>query len=94
MKTNKKAVEILKELLLDSIGDNREEAVKELARYKKHFACILDYNVYAYGNILPYYSQIREFFEKQGVEYPSDTEKLDRMFKVYVREAVDSILTK
>lgn len=79
----------------DYILDEEDvDSVKtELARYKRTFPMATDYNWYMYGNILPYYTQIREFMEKNGMEAPEDNSRLQKTFCVYVRKAIDAILT-
>lgn len=72
--------------------DNVAEIVHELERYRKEFRSETDYNWYSYGNILPYYYQIEEFYKECGVPCPSDTEEMLIDFKKHIRIAIDCIL--
>ena len=86
--------------LLLNVWDTQEESIRELERYKKTFPKETDYNVYQYGNILPYTAEIIRFYQMNGVNI-DDTELEDdefydyviRRFKYDVGQAVDEILT-
>lgn len=86
--------------LVDAIADyiledeNKEEVVAELKRYKSEFRSEPDYNWYRYGNILPYYSQIREFYKNHGFLANEDNELLCEDFCYHVGKAIDKILAE
>jgi hypothetical protein len=89
-KLNKKLMEAIKDYILED--ENREEVVAELKRYKKEFGREPDYNWYRYGNILPYYSQIRDFYNKLNVPCSDDNEIMCNDFCYHVGKAIDNIL--
>lgn len=72
--------------------ENKEEVIAELKRYRKEFRNIPDYNYYRYGNILPYYSQIRDFYKEHGFACNDDNELLCEDFCYHVGKAIDKIL--
>lgn len=90
MKINNTLVKAIKDYILED--EDREQIVNELRRYKREFPSVLDYNWYKYGNILPYYSQIAEFYRKNGVEPPEYNEVLQKHFEGHIRIAIDEIL--
>lgn len=92
MIVNNTLVKAIKEYILSDV--NREEIVNELNRYKKEFSSVLDYNWYMYGNILPYYSDIRAFYNKNGVTFSDDSDELLLHFKFHIRYAIDEILAE
>lgn len=87
---NMEIVKAIKDYILE--GVDKEETVSELRRYKKEFWSEPDYNWYRYGNILPYYSQIRDFYAEHGVEASEDDEVLCMYFCRCVGKAIDLIL--
>lgn len=89
MKVNK-LVDAIKDYILED--ENKEEVIHELRRYKLEFGMVKDYNWYNYGNILPYYSQIREFYLKNGVTPSENNDILLEHFKLNLRKAIDKIL--
>ena len=86
--------------LVDAIADyiledeNKEEVIAELKHYKREFRSEPDYNWYRYGNILPYYSQIRDFYEDNGFIANEDNELLCEDFCYHVGKAIDKILAE
>lgn len=71
------------------------DAKKELQRYVKEFATEKDYNYYAYGNCRVYYEDLRNFFAEGGYEkLPLSDCKVERMYKKYIRRAINKILSK
>ena len=90
MLVNNTLVKAIKDYILSD--ENREEIVNELNRYKKEFSSVLDYNWYMYGNILPYYSDIREFYNKNGFTCNENNDELLHHFRFHTRRAIDSIL--
>ena len=89
-RTNETLVNAIKDYILQD--EDRKEIVSELKRYKKEFRNIPDYNWYRYGNILPYYSQIRNFYEENKVKASSDDIKMCEDFCFHVGKAIDAIL--
>lgn len=89
-RTNTTLVEGIKKYILED--EDREEVVAELKRYKKEFRAEPDYNWYRYGNILPYYSQIRDFYISLNVPCSDDNEIMCNDFCYHVGKAIDSIL--
>ena len=87
---NRKLIDAVKAYILDC--DNKEETINELRRYKREFRYCIGYNYYAYGNILPYYSQIREFYEKNDIVPSEDNSVLQRQFEKHIQRAIDEIL--
>lgn len=72
--------------------EDRAEVEKELRRYKAEFYREPDYNYYMYGNILPYYENIRKFMEEYGMNPCEDNGRMCTTFKIYVGKAIDFIL--
>lgn len=89
---NKTLVNAIKDYIL--VDENKEEVISELKRYKKEFNSETDYNWYSYGNILPYYYQIREFYKKNEVEVSDDDCIMCEHFKRHVGKAIDEILAE
>lgn len=92
MLVNNTLVKAIKDYILSD--ENKEEIVNELNRYKKEFSSVLDYNWYMYGNILPYYSDIREFYNKNGFTCNDNNDELLLHFRFHIRRAIDSILVE
>lgn len=92
MKINKKLIKAIKDYILED--ENKEEIIGELKRYKDSFPSVLDYNWYKYGNILPYYSQIRDFYKSIEVEAPENDNMLQKHFEGHIRYAIDEILAE
>lgn len=69
-----------------------KETVNELRRYKRAFFSEPDYNYYRYGNILPYYSQIRDFYREHGFTCNDNDEVLCEHFCYHVGKAIDLLL--
>lgn len=87
---NNKLVKAIEDYILEDV--DREETINELRRYKKEFPLVKDYNWYMYGNILPYYSQIRDFYIEHGCTPSKNDDILLEHFKFHVRKAIDNIL--
>lgn len=90
MKINNTLVKAIKDYILED--ENKEEVINELRRYKREFPSVLDYNWYKYGNILPYYSQIEEFYRKNGLQPSVNTKMMQKHFEGHIRIAIDEIL--
>ena len=93
MRTNEKLVKAIKDYILED-EENPEELKNELKRYKKEFSREKDYNWYKYGNILPYYSQIRDFYKEHDITVPESDSVLQEHFEYHVGKAIDSILSE
>ena len=89
---NDSLVKAIKEYIL--ADENEAEIVNELRRYKREFFFCIGYNWYAYGNILPYYSQIRDFYEEHGIEASKDDSVLQKHFEKHIQRAIDEILAE
>ena len=89
-RANRKLVEAIADYILED--ENKEEVIAELKRYKREFFSEPDYNWYRYGNILPYYSQIRDFYQEHGLKGNDSNELLCRHFCYHVGRAIDRIL--
>ena len=92
MLVNNTLVKAIKDYILSD--ENIEEIINELNRYKKEFSFVLDYNWYMYGNILPYYSDIREFYNKNGFTCNENNDELLHHFRFHIRRAIDEILAE
>ena len=93
MRTDEKLLTAVKSYILEDV-DNPEEVINELKRYKREFHNEKEYNWYKYGNILPYYSQIRDFYEEHGILAPDSNSVLQEHFEYHVGKAIDSILSE
>ena len=89
-RARKELVNAIAEYILED--EDKEEVIAELRRYKREFRNIPDYNYYRYGNILPYYSQIRDFYKEHGFACNDDNELLCEDFCYHVGKAIDKIL--
>lgn len=92
IKTDEKLLTAIKDYILED--ENKDEVISELKRYKKEFYLEKDYNWYKYGNILPYYSQIRDFYKEHGITVPESDSVLQEHFEYHVGKAIDSILSE
>ena len=92
MRIDEKLLTAVKDYILED--ENKDEVINELRRYKKEFSREKDYNWYKYGNILPYYSQIRDFYKEHGITVPESDSILQEHFEYHVGKAIDSILSE
>ena len=92
MKIDKELIKEIKDYILKD--ENKEEVIGELKRYKNSFPSVLDYNWYKYGNILPYYSQIRDFYKSIGIKPSASDSVLQKHFEEHIRHAIDEILAE
>lgn len=75
----------LNNLLLDIEEDLKELGMEEVRHYMENFPHESDYNIVQYGNLLVYYSQVREFYIKHG--YKSAEKWSDeRLWETYKRQ--------
>lgn len=93
MRIDEKLLTAIKSYILEDV-DNPEEVKNELRRYKKEFSREKDYNWYKYGNILPYYYQIRDFYMEHDITVPESDSVLQEHFEYHVGKAIDSILSE
>ena len=89
-RARKELVDAIAEYILED--ENKEEVIAELKRYKREFRSEPDYNWYRYGNILPYYSQIRDFYKDNGFMGNPNDILLCEDFCYHVGKAIDKIL--
>lgn len=89
-RARKELVDAIAKYILED--ENKEEVIAELRRYKREFRNIPDYNYYRYGKILPYYSQIRDFYIEHSFPCNDDNELLCEDFCYHVGKAIDKIL--
>lgn len=98
------------DILIDIYCDIREvfgnDYKKEVKRYYDNFKNELDYNIAQYGNLLIYYYQIREYFNKFGYtqfmkkykqkskqnDFKISDDKVWEYYKQLVREVANYIL--
>lgn len=92
IRTDKKLLTAIKDYILEE--ENPEEVKNELKRYKTAFHKEKDYNWYKYGNILPYYSQIRDFYLEHDIPVPESDSVLQEHFEYHVGKAIDLILSE
>lgn len=92
-----KAYDLVKESILEKVNDfdsywyeTRDDAINELRRYKREFIRELDYNYYAYGNLLIYYTDINKLFKDAWYNRLYGNEEL--RYKTLVWKAIDDIL--
>ena len=66
-------------------NDLQEFGAEEVKRYKKEFPHEKDFNLAQYGNLLCYYSQVREFYKNCG--YISMNKWSDkRIWELYLQQ--------
>lgn len=93
VKPKKDLIEECKKELLTCFSEDKEESLKEIKRYKKDYPNAIDYNIYEYGNIRAYYSDIEDFFKSCGIQTDyKDNDLFIKTYKQIIRRAVDSIL--
>ena len=92
MRIDKQLLTAVKDYILED--ENKDEVISELKRYRKKYSREKDYNWYKYGNILPYYSQIRNFYMEHGILVPDSDNVLQEHFEYHVGKAIDSILSE
>lgn len=93
VKIDDKLKDRIKDFFLNNWIDSREEAVKELKHYKYSFPKERGYNLYAYGNICPCYSQIKRFCCEAGFSIKTLSDKtLQYIFEKHIEKAIDEIL--
>lgn len=65
---NKKTNGVLNEIYNDllTMCDTEEQSRAEIKRYRREFPRVIDCNIAQYGNVLIYYHQVREMYEKHG----------------------------
>lgn len=91
-RARKKLVDAIAKYILED--ENKEDVIAELKRYKREFRTEPDYNYYRYGNILPYYSQIRDFYREHGFKGNENDILLCEDFCYHVGKAIDKILAE
>lgn len=86
----RKLINAIKRYILEDV--DRKETISELRRYRESFPFVPDYNWYRYGNILPYYSDIRSFYKDSGVKSSNSDTTMCAHFCRHVGKAIDEIL--
>lgn len=84
---NKKTNGVLNEIYNDllTMCDTEEQSRKEIKRYRREFPRVTDCNIAQYGNVLIYYYQVREMYEKHG--YKSMSRMSDKaVWDCYLRQ--------
>lgn len=69
---------------LYNIHDTKEESYNEVLHYKHEFRREPDYNIAQYGNLLVYYTQIREFYKSCG--YPVERYEDEQLWEQYKKD--------
>ena len=65
--------------------DLQELGSEEVARYKKEFSRVIDFNLAQYGNMIIYFEDVRNFYKSCG--YKSfDNMTDDKMWGIYLRQ--------
>lgn len=75
----------LNAVLNEIFNDLQEMGVNEVRRYVREFWYCNDYNIVQYGNLLIYYSDVRELYKRAGyksMDKMSDT----KIWEVYKRQ--------
>jgi hypothetical protein len=93
VKIDDKLKDSIKDYFLYAWTGSKEEAIKELKHYRDNFPKARGYNLYAYGNICPYYTQMRRFCH--DASFNADTLSditLQYIFEKHIEKAVDEIL--
>lgn len=83
----KKLQGVLTEIYADllEISDTEEQSRNEIKRYCKEFKFESDCNIAAYGNVLIYYYDVRNFYRKHG--YKTAERLSDRaLWEIYRRQ--------
>lgn len=65
--------------------DTTAESLNKIRRYVKEFPKEPDYNLAQYGNLLIYYSQVREFYRDCGYK-STQRESDDKIWATYLRQ--------
>ena len=75
-------------------GNDEKLVFSELKRYKNNFPREIDYNFAQYGNLLVYYSSIRDFYRDAGYKSLErfSNEKIWEIYKRQVGHIIGAIL--
>ena len=89
LEKKRKLKQDIREQITDSLS------YEEIKHYVKRFIYLntLDYNIAQYGNLLIYYTQIRDFYKEHGFDYSTkDDEFIWNLYKKDVGVEVRKIL--
>ena len=87
-------LETIKESLLEW-GDNKEESLSEIKRYRNEFPGEPDYNIVEYGNLLVYHYDIRLFYNRNNYDITDmDNDDVWEIYKKHVGQAVKQLLNE
>lgn len=80
---NKKLNNVLNEIADDLLNmcDTRKESITEIKRYMTDFPNKADYNLYSYGNLLIYYSDILDLYKEYKTIKRFSMEKLIQTYE-------------
>ena len=76
-----------------SIHDTKSESIAEIKHYKDNFPEELDYNLYQYGNLLIWDSDIEDLYKDYKSLHKSSVEKIREIYKRQIRYVANYILT-
>lgn len=70
--------------IYNDLKDFEENHPNEIAHYKKAFPREIDFNLVRYGNLLIYYNDVRQMYEKAG--YKCDKRSNENLWDIYKRQ--------
>jgi hypothetical protein len=65
--------------------DLQELGSEEVARYKKEFSKVIDFNLAQYGNMLVYYHDVYTMYRNCGYK-TTDKYSTDKIWQTYLRQ--------
>lgn len=82
-----------KDMMNELRQDLEEFGIGEIKRYKKEFPYELDYNIVQYGNLLIYYNQVYDFYNKYEYETGGwSNDYIWHKYKLDTRRCIDDLL--
>ena len=73
--------------------ETKKESICEIKRYAKNFSKETDYNLYEYGNLLIWDSDIEDLYKDYKSLHKSSVEKIREIYKRQIRYVANYILT-
>ena len=67
-----------------SIHDTPDESINEIRNYACSFNREIDYNLAQHGNLLVYYSEVREFYAERGYKFDRYSDL--KVWEIYKRQ--------
>lgn len=82
---NKKLNKVLLDILIDLVELDEYGELNEVERYRKNFPNEIDYNIFQYGNMRVYWSEIFDLYKDYNSLKNASAEKLESIYKRQIR---------